>query len=116
MIGKGALCVDDLITFVLDEADEMLSQGFKEQTYDIFTTLPPTIQVCLFSATMAPEILDITSKFMRDPVMILVKKNELTLEGSSTLPLNKRGGNSRRCATFMKPSRSRKRSFIAILV
>merc|ERR1712084_87219 len=39
------------------------------------------IQVCLFSATMAPEILDLTSKFMRDAVRILVKKDELTLEG-----------------------------------
>merc|ERR1711920_718408 len=81
MIGRGFLRVDDLITFVLDEADEMLSQGFKEQIYDIFKTLPPNIQVCLFSATMAPEILEMTNKFMRDAVRILVKKDELTLEG-----------------------------------
>merc|ERR1719412_3423147 len=69
------------MTFVLDEADEMLSRGFKDQIYDIFKTLPPNIQVCLFSATMPPEILDLTQKFMRDPVRILVKKDELTLEG-----------------------------------
>jgi len=81
MIGKRHLRVDDLITFVLDEADEMLSRGFKDQIYDIFKTLPPNIQVCLFSATMPPEILDLTSKFMRDAVRILVKKDELTLEG-----------------------------------
>mmetsp|Transcript_57114 Transcript_57114/g.161250 ORF Transcript_57114/g.161250 Transcript_57114/m.161250 type:complete len:392 (+) Transcript_57114:122-1297(+) len=81
MIGKRHLRVDDLITFVLDEADEMLSRGFKDQIYDIFKTMPPNIQVCLFSATMAPEILDLTSKFMRDAVRILVKKDELTLEG-----------------------------------
>lgn len=81
MIGKRHLRVDDLITFVLDEADEMLSRGFKDQIYDIFKTLPPNIQVCLFSATMAPEILDLTTKFMRDAVRILVKKDELTLEG-----------------------------------
>lgn len=81
MIGKRHLRVDDLITFVLDEADEMLSRGFKDQIYDIFKCLPPNIQVCLFSATMAPEILDLTSKFMRDAVRILVKKDELTLEG-----------------------------------
>ena len=56
----------------------MLSRGFKEQIYDTF---PPNVQVALFSATMAPDILDLTSKFMRDPVRILVKKNELTLEG-----------------------------------
>jgi translation initiation factor 4A len=81
MISKRNLRIDDLITFVCDEADEMLSRGFKDQIYDIFKTLPPNVQVCLFSATMAPEILDMTTKFMRDAVRILVKKDELTLEG-----------------------------------
>jgi len=81
MIGKRHLGVEDLLTFVLDEADEMLSRGFKDQIYDIFKTMPPNIQVCLFSATMAPDILDLTTKFMRDAVRILVKKDELTLEG-----------------------------------
>jgi translation initiation factor 4A len=81
MISKRHLRVDDLLTFVLDEADEMLSRGFKDQIYDIFKTLPPNIQVCLFSATMAPDILELTTKFMRDAVRILVKKDELTLEG-----------------------------------
>jgi len=81
MIGKRHFRVDSLLVFVLDEADEMLSRGFKDQIYDIFKTLPPNVQVCLFSATMAPEILDLTTKFMRDAVRILVKKDELTLEG-----------------------------------
>merc|ERR1712070_528686 len=75
------LRIDDLLTFVCDEADEMLSRGFKDQIYDIFKTLPPNVQVCLFSATMAPDVLDLTGKFMRDAVRILVKKDELTLEG-----------------------------------
>merc|ERR1719498_1522764 len=81
MISKRNLRVDDLLTFVLDEADEMLSRGFKDQIYDIFKCLPPDVQVCLFSATMPPDILELTGKFMRDPVRILVKKDELTLEG-----------------------------------
>jgi len=81
MISKRNLRVDELSTFVLDEADEMLSRGFKDQIYDIFKCLPANVQVCLFSATMAPEILDLTTKFMRDAVRILVKKDELTLEG-----------------------------------
>jgi len=81
MIQKRHLKIDDIVLFVLDEADEMLSRGFKEQIYDIFKFLPPNVQVALFSATMAPDILDLTSKFMRDPVRILVKKDELTLEG-----------------------------------
>jgi translation initiation factor 4A len=81
MVSKCHLRIDDLLTFVLDEADEMLSRGFKDQVYDIFKTLPPNVQVCLFSATMPPEVLDMTTKFMRDAVRILVKKDELTLEG-----------------------------------
>lgn len=81
MIQKRHLKVDDIQIFTMDEADEMLSRGFKEQIYDIFKYLPPHVQVALFSATMAPDILDLTSKFMRDPVRILVKKDELTLEG-----------------------------------
>jgi translation initiation factor 4A len=81
MIQKRHLKVDDIGLFVLDEADEMLSRGFKEQIYDIFKFLPPNVQVALFSATMAPDILDLTGKFMRNPVRILVKKDELTLEG-----------------------------------
>ena len=67
--------------FVLDEADEMLSKGFKDQIYDIFQTLSNEVQVFLLSATMPNEVLDVTMKFMRDPLRILVKKDELTLEG-----------------------------------
>jgi len=81
LLEKRCLYVDDLRTFILDEADEMLSVGFKDQIYKIFKVLPPDVQVCLFSATMPPEILDLTTKFMREPVRILVKQNALTLEG-----------------------------------
>ena len=66
---------------VLDEADEMLSSGFKDQVYDIFQYLPQEIQVALFSATMPLELSNLTEKFMRDPVKILVKSEQLTLEG-----------------------------------
>jgi len=81
LLEKKYLDVDCLKTFVLDEADEMLSVGFKNQIYDIFRSLPADVQVCLFSATMPPEMLELTKKFMRDPVRVLVKKDELTLEG-----------------------------------
>lgn len=66
---------------VIDEADEMLSQGFKEQIYDIFQYLPKSIQVALFSATLPKDIFIMTEKFMRDPIKILVKTEQLTLEG-----------------------------------
>jgi translation initiation factor 4A len=81
LMERGCLPVVALRILVLDEADEMLSCGFADQVYRIFKALPPEVQVCLFSATMPPEILDMTKKFMRDPVRILVKKDELTLEG-----------------------------------
>lgn len=66
---------------VLDEADEILSYGFKEQIYDIFQYLNQNIQVGLFSATMPPELQSLTTKILRDPVEILVKKEQVTLEG-----------------------------------
>lgn len=81
MICRGALKIDHVKMFVLDEADEMLSRGFKDQIYQIFTTLPPDVQVGLFSATMPPEALEITQRFMKNPIEILVKRDELTLEG-----------------------------------
>jgi len=81
MINRRALRLDHIKQFFLDEADEMLSRGFKDQIYDIFKFLPETVQVCLFSATMPLEVLEVTERFMREPVRILVKKDELTLEG-----------------------------------
>jgi len=81
MINRNALRLDRLKLFVLDEADEMLSRGFKDQIYDVFQFLPSNVQVCLFSATMPIEILQITKRFMRDCVRILVKRAELTLDG-----------------------------------
>jgi len=81
MINRRALRVDTCKMFMLDEADEMLSQGFKDQIYDIFKFMPESVQVALFSATMPLEVLEVTNRFMRDPVRILVKKDELTLEG-----------------------------------
>ena len=80
LMQQRAIRFDQLEYFVLDEADEMLSKGFKEQIYDIFNKLPK-IQTCLFSATIPLEMLEITSKFVEDPLRILVKKEELTLAG-----------------------------------
>ncbi|EPZ34355.1 DNA/RNA helicase, DEAD/DEAH box type domain-containing protein [Rozella allomycis CSF55] len=81
MINRGALRTDYLKMFVLDEADEMLSKGFTEQIYEIFQRLPESVQVVLLSATMPTDVLEVTKQFMRDPIRILVKKDELTLEG-----------------------------------
>jgi len=81
MIKRKNLNVRNLKTLILDEADEMLSKGFSSQIYDIFQEIPTEVQVCLFSATMPDECIDITNKFMRKPIKILVKKEYVTLEG-----------------------------------
>jgi translation initiation factor 4A len=78
---RRCLTVKKMVLFVLDEADEMLSRGFKSQIHDIFKFLPQDIQIALFSATMPQEVLEVANKFMRNPKRILVKHDELTLEG-----------------------------------
>lgn len=81
MLRRRKLKTADLKMIVLDEADEMLSSGFKEQVYNIFQFLNKDIQVALFSATMPESLNVLTNKFMRDPIRILVKTEQLTLEG-----------------------------------
>lgn len=81
MINRRALNMESIKLFILDEADEMLSRGFKDQIYEVFKFLPETVQVALFSATMPLDVLEVSGKFMRDPIRILVKRDELTLEG-----------------------------------
>lgn len=81
MIKRRNLRTRNIKMMILDEADEMLNQGFKEQIYDVYRYLPPATQVVLLSATLPHEILEMTQKFMTDPIRILVKRDELTLEG-----------------------------------
>lgn len=81
MIKRRYLTTRSIKMMVIDEADEMLNKGFKEQMYDIYRYLPPTTQVVLVSATLPSEVLDMTTKFMESPVQVLVKRDELTLEG-----------------------------------
>ncbi|RCK55687.1 ATP-dependent RNA helicase eIF4A [Candida viswanathii] len=88
MIERRYFKTDKVKMFILDEADEMLSSGFKEQIYNIFRLLPETTQVVLLSATMPQEVLEVTTKFMNNPVRILVKKDELTLEGIKQFYIN----------------------------
>lgn len=88
MIERRYFRTDNVKMFILDEADEMLSSGFKEQIYNIFRLLPTTTQVVLLSATMPQDVLEVTTKFMSNPVRILVKKDELTLEGIKQFYIN----------------------------
>ena len=81
MIRRNHIRGSDVKMIVLDEADEMLSAGFKEQVYNIFNFLNSSVQVCLFSATLPEELHALASNFLRNPVKILVKSEQLTLEG-----------------------------------
>lgn len=81
LASRGIFDTSAVKTLILDEADEMLSLGFKDQIYDIFQLLPAKMQVGLFSATMSAEALEITKKFMVDPITIFVEQDEITLRG-----------------------------------
>ena len=81
MLKRKRLSAANFKILIMDEADELLSYGFKDQVYNIFQYMPSSIQVALFSATMPPELSILTDKFMRNPVKILVKSEQLTLEG-----------------------------------
>jgi len=81
MIQRRHLRTRSIKMLIMDEADEMLNMGFKEQVYDIYRYLPYATQCIIVSATLPQEILEMTTKFMNDPIKILVKRDELTLEG-----------------------------------
>lgn len=81
MIERQFLDTRSISIFVIDEADEMLSKGFEEQVRAIMARLPEQAQVALFSATMPEECLALTRCFMNNPLHILVKAEEVTLDG-----------------------------------
>jgi translation initiation factor 4A len=104
VINKSALRL-----MVVDEADELLNastdsgeqqhhrrhhegdeeqSGFLDQLFNIFKCMPVDIQVCLFSATMSPQFFETTKNFMREPLEVLVKTEELTLDGIKQYQVN----------------------------
>ena len=89
MLNKRKVNCRNMKYIVVDEADELLSSGFINQIYDIFRFLRDTdLQVSLYSATMPREFFDISKKIMRDPKKILVKTEQLTLEGIKQFYIN----------------------------
>lgn len=88
MISKKSLFTDKLVSIVFDEADEILSHGFKETIYNIVKCIPEKCQICLFSATIPDEVIELTNSFMNNPESILVKKEALTLEGITQFYIN----------------------------
>ena len=81
MIKRKKIDMLSIQLFILDEADEMLSRGFKEQIHTIFQYLHENVQVAIFSATFPTEVMDLTNKFMNNPEKIIIKKENLTLDG-----------------------------------
>lgn len=81
MMSRNYIISKNIKILVLDEADEMLSSGFKEQVYNIFSYCNNDVQIALFSATLPEHLESITTKFMRNPIKICVTPEQLTLEG-----------------------------------
>ncbi len=77
---RGSLRLDEVKTCVLDEADEMMALGFTEDMEAILAELPETRQLAFFSATMAPRVLAITNKFLRNPKTVEIIAKQRTLE------------------------------------
>jgi translation initiation factor 4A len=90
MIRRKHLFTDKLHALIFDEADEILSYGFKECIYNIVQFISEKTQICLFSATMPNEILELSESFLREPEKILVQKEQLTLEGIKQYYINLR--------------------------
>jgi len=93
MINKKHIYTDKLKMIVIDEADEMFSQGFQDIIHSIFRCIPSNSQVALFSATFTEELLDLTDRFMNSPEKILVKNEQLTLEGIQQFYINVKNSN-----------------------
>lgn len=88
LLQRQSLRPDYIKMFVLDDEDEILSQSFSDEVYDIFLLLPAKLQVGVFSETLGHEALTITRTIMDKPVRISMKVDELTLEGIKQFYVN----------------------------
>ncbi len=89
LLNKRRLNIYDIKYVIIDEADELLSYGFINQIYDIFKHLRSNhLNVILFSATMPKEFFEISNKILNKPKKILVKTEQLTLEGIKQFYIN----------------------------
>ena len=79
-INRHTLKLDGIRTVILDEADEMLNMGFREDIETILGFVPEERQTVLFSATMPEPIMAITQKFQRDPVVVGVEQKSRTVD------------------------------------
>lgn len=77
---KKTIKLSDVKMVILDEADEMLNMGFREDIETILEEVPEERQTLLFSATMNEKIMAITKKYLKNPKKIKIKAKELTVE------------------------------------
>ncbi|WP_246633444.1 DEAD/DEAH box helicase [Pseudonocardia nigra] len=82
LMNRGALRLDDLEMVVLDEADEMLDMGFVEDIETLLDATPDTRQAVLFSATMPRRIETLAQKYLREPVIVRIRR-ETVPEGEA---------------------------------
>ncbi|KAG0418398.1 ATP-dependent RNA helicase eIF4A, partial [Dictyocoela roeselum] len=107
LINTEILKTDKMFMFVIDEADEMLKRGFKDQVKEIFLSLPrDTIQVVMFSATYEAEELEVANELLMNPVHIDLRKDEQTLQGIEQYYVNLgnrpvRGGDTLKIAALV---------------
>lgn len=88
-IERRMIDVSRVSMLVMDEADEMLSPGFKEQVLEVHKRLPKEpLQVCLFSATLAPDVMTIANEITKTPINVLIRQEFVTLKGISQFFVN----------------------------
>ena len=92
-INRKTLRMENVKMVVLDEADEMLDMGFREDIEKILTNIPEERQTALFSATMPKSILELTDKYQKEPVHIKVVRKELTVSNIKQFYIETRNSN-----------------------
>ncbi len=101
IIARDAIDLTSLHTLVLDEADKLLDLGFSEELQSLLRELPEGRQNLLFSATLAPKIVELSRKFLNDPIRITIAHDD------STLPITQR---------VIEVNRERRRPLLAHLI
>jgi len=82
LLNEGYINPNFIKWVIMDEADNLLAEDFKEQIYDIYQIIPRAIHTGLYTATVTPQMEDVTKYFMKEPVVrIFVKREQLSLEG-----------------------------------
>mmetsp|Transcript_23540 Transcript_23540/g.33713 ORF Transcript_23540/g.33713 Transcript_23540/m.33713 type:complete len:249 (+) Transcript_23540:563-1309(+) len=80
MIGRKSLNLAYVKLFVMDDLDEMVAKGFKDQLLDVCGSLSQTVQCNILTSSLPPDGIEVAGRAMRDPVRIVVNKDELALD------------------------------------